>query len=497
MHDVRSAMGEPPRRLRRATSATIIMLAWTLLLGLPGLAAASPCEVADVGGTVVLPPIGCDYLSPDAVHVIIDGLPPGTTIELKPIHKDFICGQQGATCSVAIPPGLCEAAGGGLGGNADCFDSTLEFEVSGTGLLLGFSRLISIPASTEVHTGPRTPGDPVQTFPTEMVALEAALFGDPDFDFLQVRAGSLFGLPSPGETTLTLKSNGKWRVDSFFDITYQIDFQGAPGSVLEGMAGSTTADLRMASNLNPCEVVDNGMATIDLPPADCDYLSPDEVHEIIDGLPPGTTIELAAVHRNFICGNPIGTCSVAIPAGLCEFPGGSLGGDVECFQSEAEFTLTGTGALAGFNRSITVPLDTEVHTGPRTPGDPVQSFPNTMFRLQGQIFGDPDFCTLNITAGDQFGLPGPGQTVLTAKANGSWQVDSFFDVTYQIDFQGCPGSALEGFAGTTQGTLRMQTGDPQPAILLPGIQGYWLILFGLLLGGAGFWMIRQRPEAGK
>jgi len=464
-----------------------------LLIGttLANPALADPCEVPDAGGTVVLPPAGCDYLSPDEVHLIIDGLPPDTTIEFKPIHKDFICYEQGSPfCSVAIPPGLCEAPGGGLGGNGDCFGSTLEFEVTGTGLLAGFNRTLNIPAFTEVHTGPRNPGDPVQTFPSEMVQLQADLFGDPDFDFLQIRAGSGFGLPSPGETTLTEKTNGNWQVDSFFDITYQIDFQGAPGSILDGLAGSTQSSLTMGSNVNPCDVVDNGTGTVDLPPAGCEYLSPDEVHEIIAGLPPGTTIELAAIHKNFICGNPIGTCTVALPPGACEAPGGSLGGNVDCFVSEAQLDIVGTGTLAGFSRNISVQLDTEVHTGPRNPGDPIQAFPNRMFRLQGEIFGDPDFCTFRIRAGDQLGLPSPGHTILTDKGNGTFSVDSFFDITYQIDFVGCPGSFLEGFGGTTNGVIQMATGDPviQQA---PGISGRGLWIFAAMLALSSIWAIRR------
>ena len=42
---------------------------------------------------------------------------------------------------------------------------------------------------------------------------------------------------------------------------------------------------------NACVVADNGAVTITLPPSSCEYLSPDEVYLIIDGLPPGTTIE--------------------------------------------------------------------------------------------------------------------------------------------------------------------------------------------------------------
>ena len=91
----------------------------------------------------------------------------------------------------------------------------------------------------------------------------------------------------------------------------------------------------MGSNVNPCDVLDNGTGTVTLPPIGCEYLSPDEVHEIMDGLPIGTTIVFEAIHRNFICGNPIGTCSIALPGGLCEGPGGSLGGNADCFQSDA------------------------------------------------------------------------------------------------------------------------------------------------------------------
>ncbi len=41
-----------------------------------------------------------------------------------------------------------------------------------------------------------------------------------------------------------------------------------------------------------------------------------------------------------------------------------------------------------------------------------------MYRLQGELVGDPDFCTLNITAGTDYGLPSPGQTTLTDLGGG-------------------------------------------------------------------------------
>ena len=221
----------------------------TLLLT-ASVASADPCVVNDPSGTVTLPPVGCDYLAGAQVFEIVNGLPPGTTIELAPIHKDFFCNEQAISSSCSIPaiPGLsCEQPGGGLGGSQHCFDSTLEFQVTGTGLLSGFSRFISVGAPSVVDTEPRTPGDSVQDFDTELVALQGLLFGDPDFCVFNIRAGSSFGLPSPGHTTLTDLGGNDWNVDSFFDVVYEIDFQGCPGSILEGFAGTTQGQLTMST----------------------------------------------------------------------------------------------------------------------------------------------------------------------------------------------------------------------------------------------------------
>jgi hypothetical protein len=81
-----------------------------------------------------------------------------------------------------------------------------------------------------------------------------------------------------------------------------------------------------------------------------------------------------------------------------------------------------------------------------------------MFRMQGQLFGDPDFCEFIITGGTDYGLPSPGETTLTELPGGDFAVDSFFDITYQIQFQGCPGSVLDGLSGVTTETIRWQQG---------------------------------------
>ena len=185
---------------------------------------------------------------------------------------------------------------------------------------------------------------------------------------------------------------------------------------------------------------------------------PTGIKKIIDGLPAGTSIDIPAVHGNFSCtmggGGTVCSFLPPIPGVDCDQPGGSLGGEEQCSDSTLALNMTGTGTLLGFNRMINLAVSFESHAAPRTPGDPVQSFDTDMFRLFGQITGDPDFDLLRVVAGTDFGLPGPGHTILTQQG-GNWAVDSFFDITYRIDFVGAPGGPLAGQSGSHVGTVRV------------------------------------------
>ena len=212
-----------------------------------------------------------------------------------------------------------------------------------------------------------------------------------------------------------------------------------------------------------CQLPDNGSGTVTLPPIGCQFTSPDEVFLIIDGLPPGTTIEMQGTLKDFICcGSGCPLCTLPLAPAECETVGGTLGGNGHCFEATLELIVTGTGDLAGYHRNLSVTVFGEVHTAPRNSGDPVQTFAQVIYQLDGQLYGDPDFCTFHLLAGTSNSLPNSGQCTLTDLGNGNFNVDSFFDITYQIQFEGCPGSPLDGFMGITTATIHLETGEEPP-----------------------------------
>jgi hypothetical protein len=129
------------------------------------------------------------------------------------------------------------------------FSAILTVHIEGRDGLEGYMRDLDLPVLCEIHNGSINPEDPAQTIDTEMVSLSLAspLFGDPDFESLTIIGGTSNGMPSPGKTEITKLPSGDFAVDSFFDITYQIEFEGAPGSPLEGVVGGGGGPLTMST----------------------------------------------------------------------------------------------------------------------------------------------------------------------------------------------------------------------------------------------------------
>lgn len=171
-----------------------------------------------------------------------------------------------------------------------------------------------------------------------------------------------------------------------------------------------------------------------------DYLSPADVHAAI-----------AAGNVTIIYGD----ASHSFFTNIYSQPGGTLGGQVETFDSVLVFDFVGAGPLEGWSRTISVPAKTETHTGPRKPEAEVDSFETLMYRIEGQIKGDKDFEYFSIVAGNANGLDSPGQTTFYRQKDGTWLLDSTFNIKYTGSFKGAKGSKLEGLEDTFEGSITM------------------------------------------
>lgn len=210
--------------------SSIFALAAASLLAVVASPAGALSNAPNVGGTARLPAGG--YVSPADIHAWLRA-GGKVTAEMKMYHGGF---------------GLAIVRGGGiLGGEIETYPSSLVFTINGTGPLQGWSRTIVVRANCETHLAPRTPGESIQSFDTNMYRIEGGITNDPDFEYLQVVAGTGNGFDSPGHTTLYRQKDGSWLVDSNFQINYQIKYKGARGGRLDGVEDVAEGSITMSA----------------------------------------------------------------------------------------------------------------------------------------------------------------------------------------------------------------------------------------------------------
>ena len=193
-----------------------------------------------------------------------------------------------------------------------------------------------------------------------------------------------FQVLNPGES-LTIELPGLPNTPGFIYVAGIMEYQ-MDGMGYETMEFRDGHEEEIPEIPEGCALPDNGQGTVDFPP-ECPEGYQGQMH-IVDGLPPGTTIEIDATWLDFW--------------DIFRYPGGIFGpdGEEEIFESTLEMVMTGTGDLDGFSRHIFLPASAVTNIGPRDFGAPFQIYPTALILLEGTLFGDPDFDVLAVRAGE-------------------------------------------------------------------------------------------------
>lgn len=232
-------------------------------------------------------------------------------------------------------------------------------------------------------------------------------------------------------------------------LTFPV-FSGAQYLVQVGtslnLPGSTSGSVTFACELPDCVLPNNGAGTVDLPPVGCTYSGAGDFHVDAMGMPEAL-LNLSVTQGLF--------SAISGPSA-----GGSLSGDTVTYNSQLLINVEGFGTFAGYSRFLSLTaLASIVDLAPRPGGAALQGFETALQHLNVELTGDPDFDLLRITAGGNNALPSPGFTTARLLPSGSYAVDSFFDVTYEIVFVGAAGGPLAGRSGITTDTVRVQLGN--------------------------------------
>jgi hypothetical protein len=280
------------------------------------------------------------------------------------------------------------------------FNSEVDFDLSlNNGA--SFSR-VSAPAQITVNLQAVGGSGGVQNFDTEMLQLNISGGSLPSG--VQVRAGT--SQLSTGQTTFTPTSGG-YMVSSFFDIFTEVSLDG--GQTWSPATQSTHVDLRPDPTLVPAVPVPTALVP---PPSDVFVASAQSQAAFAGG------IVIKSVRNNFFTQQ----------LDLTSLPVGG-GKQTEQFGSMASFQLSTDGgrtfSMVQTPATITVSLQ-KVSSGPPA------LFDTEMLQLD-LSFSAPG-STLRLRESPT--LPSYGETALQQMADGSFQLNSFFDIFTELSLDG-------------------------------------------------------------
>ena len=355
-------------------------------------------------------------------------------------------------------PGADMYPGSPLGGGLSVGNDMLELEVFGEGAWSSFHRTITVPVQTFINWGPEANHQPKQGRAADLYFLYGELAADPDFSLLRISGGTGFGMPSLGHTTIEKQANGDWKLDSGYDLTYRIEWSGAPGSALAGQGGTTQSVLGLQAGEEregECEAPDDGSGSAAFPPPCADgFVSAPAELVALNGLPTGSPL-LARVQLTNLNVSNRGN-------------GGALEGQTQTMTGSLVLTLQGTGDFAGYARTLTLPATVQTATAPYVKTAGPQHFAALVSSITATLpAGDAQFASLTINGGEGASFSSPGHTTFTPVVGGKWNVESSLDVGYRLTFTGKAGGPFAGYGGSTDTRARLVAGAAPTVLAAP------------------------------
>ena len=101
-------------------------------------------------------------------------------------------------------------------------------------------------------------------------------------------------MPSLGHATVERQADGRFKLDSSADLTYRVEWTGAPGSALDGETNLSQASVKLQSGeerIGACDAPDDGSGSAAFPPPCSNgFLGQPAALAALAGLPTGSPL---------------------------------------------------------------------------------------------------------------------------------------------------------------------------------------------------------------